>query len=293
MARFSFLILLLLTTLITTPALASQPDSQLDFADSLFAEGDYYRAVTEYKRFLHQSPNHPSAPAAVLRMARSFVAGERWEEAETQLERLQEGWPTSQEARRGAMLYAEVPYRQGRYALARERYSLLGSRDPELQTAARYRIAWTHIEEGDYQAAQNQLNQLQSPSAEDLSADLSALEPLPEKSPGLAGTLSAVLPGAGQLYVGRKRDAALAFTLNAAFILAAIEAFDNDNNVLGGILIFFELGWYSGNIYNATNSAHKHNRDLREAQRQKLRNRHGLDLAVAPNTAMLNWTWRF
>jgi tetratricopeptide (TPR) repeat protein len=293
MVRSFLLFLLLLSILTSIPVAAAVVNPQLDFADHLFAEGDYYRAVTEYKRFLFQHPEDPAAPVAILRMVRSFIAGERWDEAETQLTLLQEKWPTSPEARRGALLYAEIPFRQGDYALARERYSLLESRDPQLQAAARYRIAWTHIEQGDYPAAETQLRLLHDPAAEGLAADLPPLEHLPEKSPGLAGSLSAVLPGAGQLYVGRKRDAALAFTLNAAFILAAIEAFDNDNHVLGGILVFFELGWYTGNIYNATNSAHKHNRRLHEDERKKLRNRHGLDLAVAPETAMLTWTRSF
>jgi hypothetical protein len=34
----------------------------------------------------------------------------------------------------------------------------------------------------------------------------------------------------------------------------------HDNYVVGGILTFFELGWYSGNIYSAVASAHKYNK---------------------------------
>jgi hypothetical protein len=43
-------------------------------------------------------------------------------------------------------------------------------------------------------------------------------------------------------------------------IFAAVEAFDNDNEALGGLLTFFEIGLYSGNVYSAVNSAHKYNR---------------------------------
>lgn len=42
---------------------------------------------------------------------------------------------------------------------------------------------------------------------------------------------------------------------------AAYEAFDNDLDVIVGIITFFELGFYSGNIYSAVNCAHKYNRD--------------------------------
>jgi hypothetical protein len=33
---------------------------------------------------------------------------------------------------------------------------------------------------------------------------------------------------------------------------------------VGGILTFFELGWYSGNIYSAVSSAHKYNRERKK-----------------------------
>jgi hypothetical protein len=83
------------------------------------------------------------------------------------------------------------------------------------------------------------------------------------KSPTTAGIL-AVLPGAGHLYCERYRDAGIAFVLNAAFIWGMVEAFRHENYVVGGILTFFELGWYSGNIYSAVSSAHKYNRDKKK-----------------------------
>ncbi len=66
--------------------------------------------------------------------------------------------------------------------------------------------------------------------------------------------------GAGHLYCERKRDAFVSFLLNGAMIYAAYEAFDHDHDALGGIITFFELGFYSGNIYSAVSSAHKYNR---------------------------------
>jgi hypothetical protein len=89
-------------------------------------------------------------------------------------------------------------------------------------------------------------------------------ERLPYKSPSTAGVLAGVLPGSGHLYCDRYKDGVVAFLLNGLFTWAAIEAFDNDHEVLGGILGFLELGWYSGNIYSAVNSAHKHNRALKD-----------------------------
>ena len=89
------------------------------------------------------------------------------------------------------------------------------------------------------------------------------------KSPKAAGTLSALIPGAGQLYLNRKRDAAAAFILNGVFIWGIVESFNRDNSGVGILLSIFELGWYGGNIYSAVNGAHKHNRKLKDSYRNK------------------------
>jgi len=83
---------------------------------------------------------------------------------------------------------------------------------------------------------------------------------LKRKNPTTAGLL-AIIPGAGHLYCERKKDALISFLLNGAMIYAAYEAFDHDLDAIGGIITFFELGFYSGNIYSAVSSAHKYNRD--------------------------------
>jgi hypothetical protein len=104
------------------------------------------------------------------------------------------------------------------------------------------------------------------------------MDQVPQKSPTAAGILAAVLPGAGHVYTERYRDAAIAFVLNAAFIWGMVESFQHNNNVVGGILTFFELGWYSGNIYSAVASAHKYNKKEREQYLNELEK--GSDLAV-------------
>lgn len=82
------------------------------------------------------------------------------------------------------------------------------------------------------------------------------------KSPRLAGTLSAVLPGAGQMYTGRWSDGLIAFTVNALLIATTVEAFENDMPVLGATTAVFASGWYLGNIYSAVNTAHRHNQRM-------------------------------
>lgn len=92
----------------------------------------------------------------------------------------------------------------------------------------------------------------------DLLADVEAQD-VPWKSPILSGTLSAVIPGAGQTYCGRWREGLAAFSVNAVLAGSAYECFDKDLPMLGSAVIVAGLTWYVGNIYNAANVAHKRN----------------------------------
>jgi tetratricopeptide (TPR) repeat protein len=290
-----FLALLLLLFL-SSPAEAANRKELLSFADSLFEERDYYRAITEYKRFLHFFPEDGAAPGVVLRIAEGFLAGERWEEAEEALSRLARHYANSPEAESAALLHAGIPERHGNFAEAGSRYRRI-LEDPAvpgpIRRESRYRLAWTLIEQDRFDAARKELEMVEGPAAESLADEMGGLDRLPLKSPNLAGGLSALVPGTGQLYAGRPRDAALAFLLNAAFIWGALESFDDGNEVVGGILLFFEAGWYTGNIYNAVNSAQKFNRDLRERGKGSLRERFGVTLGFSGGNPHLKLALQF
>jgi len=118
-------------------------------------------------------------------------------------------------------------------------------------------------------------------SAKYLSAESLKGELLPYKDPVYAGIMAGIIPGLGHAYVSRYKDAIVAFLLNGLFIWATIESFHQDHNVLGGILAFFELGWYTGNIYSAVNVTHKWNRKVRDDFRKGFRDRFDLHLLTS------------
>jgi hypothetical protein len=90
------------------------------------------------------------------------------------------------------------------------------------------------------------------------------------------------VPGGGQLYCARYQDALTAFLINAGLIWAAWEAFDNELYALGGVIGFVEFGFYAGNIYSASASAHKYNRDRSADFRDYLNQRRQTPLSLAP-----------
>jgi len=269
-----------------SPAPAQEAD--LSFARSLLREGDHFRAVTEYKRVLHRQPEGPQAPAAALGIAKAYLGARRWVELESALDRLIRDYPRSHEAKEALLLQAGSAWKKGNFSLARQRYGLLLVEQdfPELESDLHFAVGWSLLEQDRFDEAAFSFASADAPGDE-LGQEALKFKALPEKSPRLAGTLSALLPGAGQLYAGRKRSALLAFSLNAAFILGALEAFENDTPVVGGILLFFEAGWYGGNIFNAVNSTHKYNRDLRQRAKADLRKRLGLHLLLEDDWAGL------
>jgi len=79
------------------------------------------------------------------------------------------------------------------------------------------------------------------------------------RRPWLAGTLSGLLPGAGQAYAGSWQGAAVAFVLNAVLIGATVELVDRRLYVTAGAAGMAASFFYVGNIINAVDLARRRN----------------------------------
>ncbi|PLX80996.1 MAG: hypothetical protein C0616_05900 [Desulfuromonas sp.] len=294
-----FLILFCLTSILllalALPARA-EPPHPLSFAKDLETNDEYRLALLEYKRTLRTSLPEPMIAAAQLGIARCYLELGDWKRGEDALQKLLEDHPTAPESVPATLLLADIPFFRGDFSRARANYRQLQhswSETVELKDQINWRIAWSYIEQGDLAPARHTLGRLQDPAARLLSDELLQLDQRPHYSPGLAGTLSAVLPGAGQLYTGHPRSACLALLLNVAFLAASLEAFDQEMPVLGGILLAVEIGWYGGNIYNALNLAERNNHVSLEKGRRDLRNRFGLSFGVDKRSGWLQLEGHF
>jgi len=273
-----FLISILITLTITTPIVSQEKAS--DFALNLFEQKDYYRAITEAKRYLFFSPTGSEVEAMEVLIGDAYIAGG--------------------DLKQGVVEYQEFIARHENSALT-----------PEVE----YKIAKAYISQQDYQnaatyfqhalihpkvstersqkskkwlslilATQRPTDPEITTNGIDLDSELTTklhtnFQKLTPKSPKTAGVLSAILPGAGQWYIGRTRDAKTAFILNGVFIWGAIEAFNQGNTGVGVMMTIFEAGWYSGNIYSAVSGAHKYNR----AQKNSFILRRSIELGIYAN----------
>jgi tetratricopeptide (TPR) repeat protein len=234
-------------------------DVILQFAQSLYNEGDYQRAAGEFLRYL-------------------FLRGDD---------------------REVAFLVGECYQRKGDNGIAQEKFRQIASAgiDDEWTTRARYEIAITDALLGKYGESLEQLRDPTLPRISDvydplllqgwililtsdwtgaegvlarsesgLAPDLRALARkgllLPRRSSVLAGVLSTLLPGAGKLYADRPSDAVFSLALVGSLAVLSGLGFANEGigSVRGWAYGSIALVFHAGNIYGAVIAAEQYNR---------------------------------
>jgi outer membrane protein assembly factor BamD (BamD/ComL family) len=265
-------------------------DDQFRYAEELMKRDDYIPAVTEFERFVHFFPQDERVPRAKLLIGVCYLNAREYDQARKVLDSVHKAYPDKLEGGKALFMIGESYYRQGVYEEAIYYFKrVLETYDqPELKDAALYRLGWSQMQLEQWQTASDTFKGIEPgsplyPSAGELASKSLGAETLPYKDPTIAGLMAAALPGAGHAYCGRYRDGMVAFLLNGLFIWAAVQAFNSDQNVLGGILVFAETGWYGGNIYSAVNSAHKYNRKVKLDYLEGLPDKLNLQLLATRN----------
>lgn len=216
-----------------------------EFAESLYRAGEYYRAISEYQRLIHFFPRSPQATEAQLRIGLAYLQGAEPERALEHIAALREG-PEGPEDTALAGRGDDLRYLLGLSLLERDRGRPYPLRLEGIEAAlAEFRAIAPDWPERSRVA--------------DFVEAMEQPPELPEKSPFLAGTFSAVIPGTGSAYVGRWSEAALAFFLTGIFIYATVTSFERDQVAAGTVFGALALAFYGGSIWAAVGGAHKFN----------------------------------
>ena len=125
------------------------------------------------------------------------------------------------------------------------------------------------------------------PASQAMLGEVSAWQQVPYRSPGLAGTLSAVLPGAGQAYTGKWGEAASALFVNGALIAAGWQLARRDLWFGFSLVAALEFGFYGGNIVSAVGRAKRFNRLAWQQPTDVLARQHGPKVSVADEGLVL------
>ena len=210
-----------------------------NFAETLFVQGEYYRAISEYQRLLFYFPGGVHRGAAALRIAEAQLNGGEPELAERHLSTLlgDPAWKSIVPELRFLRAVAKLEHR------ADQPYPL---REPRVRAA----LEDLRTLPPDWPG---------TPRARSFQSAVEQGMPGDEKSPWLAAGLSAVAPGLGSVYVGRYREGLLALFVNGVFGYAAVNAWRNGREGLGTVLGTAALAFYGGAVYAAANGAHQRN----------------------------------
>lgn len=248
-----------------------EEERQIGLADHFFMQGEYFRAITEYKRFLYHFPRSLKAEEAHFKIGKAFFFGGRYKDALSSLQRTIQQFPEGTHYFDALFLIGRCWIGLGKWKEAKGilRDVIQSGPTRKLRDEARYWLAYAYIQQERWEEAIKVFEGFDPESplrkdAERYASDLKEMERLPQRSPETAAILAALMPGAGHLYSNRPRDALASFLLNGAFIAGAIEAFQKEQKVLGGVLALIEMGLYGGNIFSAIASAHKFNREQKK-----------------------------
>ena len=253
---------------------------QLKTADVFMEEGEYYRAITEYKRFLILFPDSEKADYALFKTGMAYYRGEEYEPSLQSFSILGEKYKTSlylpeatyyeglsywkikdlEKARSSFDTLADVFPRSEFAPLALVAASLV-TFEEENVTASMKRLEWLTDRYPEYPGLKN---------AKEAMTLIDQYPTLPEKSVTLAAIMSAVLPGSGYIYADHVGDGITAFIINTLFITGTIVAIHEENYAVAGIVGVIGLPFYVGNIYGSANAAKKWNLSVKRELHNKV-----------------------
>jgi TM2 domain-containing membrane protein YozV len=282
----------------------------LSFGDHLFRDGDWYRAISEYRRYLFLVKGRSAeAPRVAMAIGEALARGEQWDAAGRQLDGVAQRAATT-EMRRDALYAAGRAYLlDGRPELAKPRFRLLvedQETEQRLKAHATWLLAWGHFDAGELAEARVYFQRMAdakaafAAEAAGVVGRIDSKDELTLKDPLIAGALS-IVPGLGHFYLGQWAVGATSLVWNGLFIFAAVSAFLAGDWGVAAVLTIFELGWYAGGIFGAVAGAYRFNRDAVRNWRDDVLASYGQSRALpemheveaeAPGT-LLRFTGRF
>ena len=267
--------LLISITAFATSVLAETTNPQYRYAAQLFESGDYQAARLAYKRLLFYDPDTEFRDIADYRIAQTYYYQNDATRAEGLFREFPAIHPNSPLRFQSQLMLGQLHFDAAEYSQARSSlFELLhASTEPEVVAAAHYLRGWCYIHTTDWNKAISELRQVNTSQmgvfrekkASELADTLLEETPLPSKSPQVAGWLSTVVPGSGQLYVGKVKEGVLAAALSGTFIYLAVDAIRDRRYIdCAGISL---VGWqfYWGNRTDAQQLASEYNKHHEQA----------------------------
>jgi TM2 domain-containing membrane protein YozV len=227
-------------------------EEQLSFANYLFEEEDYFRAITEYKRFIFLSQNQEKILFAKKRVFSSYKKAYRYDDAMDYLNTLEDNGFIKMEKGKLHLL-------SGNTENARILFKSYNS-----DTAIILK-GWSYIEEGNWKKSREGFSvSLTNSFLSSISDKLyqyseKADSEISKKNVAFSALLSSIIPGSGRFYTERYGDAFFSFLTVAIPGVISYIYWKDDRKRASYIALGFAATFYIGDIYGSVISAKEFN----------------------------------
>ena len=276
----AFLFFIVPALFATEAAILVTEEVQLRVADAFMEEKEYYRAITEYKRYLILFPDSARGDHAIFQTGIAYLDGGDSDGAVKTLQALQERYPVSPYAEASVFYTGVAHWKAKRTREACSTFLNIMEKHPDSPYAPQALIAASLVEldAGDIEASRDLLDRFvsdypdrrETANVHEAITIIDQYGELPQKSEVLAGILSAVIPGAGYAYAGDYGTAFMSFAVNGAFIAAAWTAFAQELYAVGALAGGVGAPFYIGNIYGSALAVKKANMAVRQEMRERI-----------------------
>ncbi len=208
------------------------PELSIDFARQLENEGDYFRAIAEYKRAYYELEDSGACRYLKDEVAYSIVKlSEKLKDYSTArffLDRISDTQSVKFKFQDGLWFFLQENYEE-----ARRKWSFSDTL-----------IAWTYLRERNFKKA---------------SCIFGDIKPA-HRSPFLASLLSSIIPGLGKVYASRAYDGLYSFIINTGSFYLTYDAYKNNRKPEIYFYSAMSIFFYTGNIYGSWIAAKEYNR---------------------------------
>ncbi len=241
------------------------------FAGELSDRGDCYRAATEFKRFAFLMSDDRARWWAQMKIGECYFGRSDWKEAALEYGEAAVAGHSVGERNLALHLAAASHFDAGSYTRALRELVGLRPEDPADSARADFARGMCRLALGEWEGSEGLFRGIVRMAPEPpLGAAAAFLArkaqegpDLPRKNATLAASLSAVVPGSGQVYAGRTYDGLRHFIFDGLLIYTVYWLFSEENYTGGYLLAAFTLPFYAGNIAGAGRSASQYNESRR------------------------------
>lgn len=257
------------------PLVSSGQDSSLfsfsnssQYAHHLFSIGDYHTAFTEYKRltFLDSlNVEFKTNSLAAAYLSGQYLEGIKQARTYYTSDSL---FPNSVARAYIHLLFkVDAPLRLQTFLSAN---NYLNPNDKTFYSAANQMLD-NRMAEAQLLLGKVSIEQ-ESGSIQDLRAILIQENRFKPKSAGLAGIMSAIVPGSGKAYAGQWKDGLLSFVYVGLSAFQSYRGFNERGieSAYGWIFAGVSTGFYAGNIYGSVRAIHKRRNNHRDQINQQI-----------------------